>query len=311
MPRYLYLDQKDWIDIAKVRARKADASGLRSSAEELVRLIACGELRVPISQSHVLETWKITDSRQRSELADAMIPLSRRAAMAPLSRVWESEFDSLFSSDNSVEEPFGTGLQFALGLEAASISLWPDDASEVLKALTEREILAGSRADVVEPDDQERLADAQGWARWLDARSRDLVRMCGSLRDDSDRIAWFVLNMFGHEPIHRAIGLNAVDDFLGSLREPGGPWSLVQRMPSLATLAELVRLRYPNLDQKWRATDIHDLRALAVALPYCDAVLTDNAWASLIRRSEYIDSLGTVVASGQFALTKALAALPT
>ena len=82
--------------------------------------------------------------------------------------------------------------------------------------------------------------------------------------------------------------LIAADISTDELQELGGRGleALVSSVPSLFVLTELRRLRYANAAQDFRRTDLNDIRALSVAIPYCDIVVTDKAWASLLRRSD-------------------------
>ncbi len=90
-----------------------------------------------------------------------------------------------------------------------------------------------------------------------------------------------------------------------------GSWTLVQRMPALAALTELVRLSYPNVQKLRKVSDFYDLRVLAVALPYCDVVSADGFWAKIIGRSSHIRTFNTAVVSGASAIGDALQHLET
>ncbi len=311
MPRYFYLDQKDWIDIAKLRAGKPDIEHLRAAVKRLAPMVASGDVVVPLSSGHVAETWKITNHRQRRGLALEMTMWSRRFAIAPLASVVDWEFDQVAGELNgSLTHPepaqvFGVGLDFALGLQRELVMPWSEDTPEYMKAATEFEILAGTLGDGRTAEDEQREVDAQRSANWLTDLSQELARTSDQVGSDQDRIAACVIGMTELSLFHRAIGAGVHRELFQLLTDER-PWALVRRMPSLATLTELIRLSYPNVQKPRKATDFYDLRVLAVALPYCDVVSTDGFWADIIRRSAHIGSFGTAVVSGRSGLEDSL-----
>jgi hypothetical protein len=83
------------------------------------------------------------------------------------------------------------------------------------------------------------------------------------------------------------------DAFLDFLRHEGF-WAVVQEMPALAVLTELLRVGYPNVRKAWKMNDYNDLRFLSVALAYCSAVCCDRDMGAPARRSQYISTRGAI-----------------
>src|SRR3954471_20257085 len=62
--------------------------------------------------------------------------------------------------------------------------------------------------------------------------------------------------------------------------DSGGPErapALVRGMPSTEVSVELKTAWHRNSVKQWNANDIYDIDALAVAVPYCDIVVTEKA----------------------------------
>ena len=307
-PPLLYLDQKDWIALARVHVGKAGA--LSSDVKRLVELAASGRIVLPFSESHVLETGGIGQPRQREDIATTILVLSRRNSIAPLHALWRHEANSFFWRRLGASKardvcPFGRGLLFALGVGERQLTPpWPPDASEAEIALAEMWAIA--EPSRLSPS----AADLDRRHRW-DRLAKALTQVGEELRRDrakyneQDRLAAATLTMFGNDYIHHAIAADVADSYIQFVRSEG-PWAVVQEHPSLAVLTELHRLRYKNAQKSWNTNDIHDLRFLGVALAYCDGTCPDRYWADISRRSQVIVKRGCIVSAGRHAIVEML-----
>jgi hypothetical protein len=303
-PARLYLDQKDWIQLAKLRAGDPTVEQLRPAGQLLAQRVVTGGISVPLSQNHVLETWNTRDAGQRFNLASVMLALSRRAAIAPMNVVWKQELDQFLGRQFGVgpgtpPTPFGTGLMFALGLTAEEVESYPQEADVPLMEFLVLSEPEGVGSGLRERADQRRA----GWIRWAQAGEAAAAQLLPDRGryNEQDRLAAVTLSLLGNQLIDQAIGRGAHETLLAFLRSEG-PWALVRQLPSLATFTELHRLRYPNVSRPWEAQDYHDLQSLSVALAYCDGVLPDRFWGDIARRSAILTNRGVIVESGRDAL---------
>ena len=88
-------------------------------------------------------------------------------------------------------------------------------------------------------------------------------------------------------------GLESLND----LFTPTGVRRAFDSMPSFDASVSLKTSLHRNAEHWWTANDVHDIDALAVALPYCDVVLTDGAMASRTVQAGLASRYGTVVLS--------------
>jgi hypothetical protein len=305
----LYLDQKDWISVARVRLQKAEPSD-RRVVEALAKGFATGRLIVPFSESHVLETGLRQQPIKWLDVAMTIMLLSKRHSIAPLHSLWVQEADAFLArrfgvSVDGAPQPFGKGLAFALGTSEDELTLpWTPDASDAEIAIIEMYFVAEPVRSGPTDYDRERQARREAWAASMASISRELAKDREKY-NEQDRLAMLALMLPGNEMIGRAIGHGVPDVYLAVLREEG-PWAVVKEMPSLAVLSELLRLSYRDTTRRWTPNDYYDLGYLSTALAYCDAVCPDKYWGDLAMRSEHIASSGVIITTGQDAVPQAV-----
>jgi hypothetical protein len=309
-PAALYLDQKDWIALARLRTGKRCPDGFREVAIALTVRISTGDVFTPLSESHFLETRRISNPKQRQDVATNMLIISRRHALAPLHHLWPQEADVFFrlhfgAATDAEPEPFGKGWAFALGYPDELVAPWPATASEADIALAEMFAVAEPDRSEMSDAETERERRRDEWAKVMTEAADSLVKD-RTKYNEQDRLAAATVQMLDRGGlIDRAIALDVQEPFLDFVRQEGF-WAVVRTMPTLAVLTELLRLRYPNVSEPWKVNDYNDIRFLSVALAYCSAVCCDNHWGDLARRSEYIASRSVVIATGELAIASAL-----
>lgn len=78
------------------------------------------------------------------------------------------------------------------------------------------------------------------------------------------------------EPFKSAFAVRGLDP-TNILKDPKSGRAFLQAMPSTDVAMELKVAWHKNRDKSWLPNDIHDMDALALAVPYCDVVVTENA----------------------------------
>ena len=66
-------------------------------------------------------------------------------------------------------------------------------------------------------------------------------------------------------------------------------------IPSRWAEMKLRHQRQANPQKSWEGNDLNDVTSLAVAVPYCDVVVTEKSWASLINAAKVGDRFDTLV----------------
>ena len=78
------------------------------------------------------------------------------------------------------------------------------------------------------------------------------------------------------DPLTPALGKigMTVQDFLAQGAE--GITQFIHDIPTADVLVAFTKANLKNLNRTWKKNDIHDMDALAVAIPYCDVVVTEK-----------------------------------
>jgi hypothetical protein len=71
---------------------------------------------------------------------------------------------------------------------------------------------------------------------------------------------------------------------------------ILDDIPSRWVEMKLRHLRQSNPQKAWDGNDLNDVTALSIAVPYCDVVVTEKSWASMISAAKVEQPFGTVVA---------------
>lgn len=71
--------------------------------------------------------------------------------------------------------------------------------------------------------------------------------------------------------------------------------AIIEAIPSRWVEMKLRHQRQANPQKTWEGNDLNDVTSLAVAVPYCDVVVTERSWASLINAAKVGDRFATVV----------------
>jgi hypothetical protein len=71
--------------------------------------------------------------------------------------------------------------------------------------------------------------------------------------------------------------------------------AIIDAIPSRWAEMKLRHRRQANPQKAWEGNDLNDVTSLAVAVPYCDVVVTERSWASLINAAKVGDRFDTLV----------------
>ena len=111
--------------------------------------------------------------------------------------------------------------------------------------------------------------------------------------------------------VKREVAAGALHDIFGPLSEAlrraevtieefealgeSGWIEFLHDLPSRDVDLELLQLRHRNPQKSWDVNDLADVSALAIAVPYCDVVVTERLWADLVKRAKLDQKYNTVV----------------
>lgn len=310
----VYLDQMKWIDLARAQVGHPKGEPFVRHLREFERLVGEGRLRLPLSAAHYYETGKQRDERRRQQLTATMMHLSQSLRIAPPHIIvpWEARraLAAILNLPLSVHNIplFGEGAAHA----HASPSLRYDAPAEYRGTPLPEDVRAALERRA-RPLFEEALLSASAPAGLPD-ELRVVLGEFKSLTDDkfvkgqNDVAA--ELQKLGRHRLDDVMLGTAVADIMTPLLEAASSMNvsliedvidagrmkeLVEHMPSRWVEMKLRRVRQANPQKRWHGNDLNDVTALAIAIPYCDVVVTERSWAAMVSDAKVPRRFDTLV----------------
>lgn len=329
-PRVLYLDMNVWVEMAK--GLRDDDLEWTQTVDRLIEAVDEERIVVPLSTAHYLELWHRRRRESRESVAAIMRDVSRYATIPSAHVVRQFEARALAQSWTS--ESLSTVEPGLLGQGAAHAFGRPEGRFRFVERVASPDGAIREGAAVAPDDDWDRPVKEAGLWEWFQlVGHQDLLEdPTGLERSPEHRFGSATLE---HELFLRARlqrhplspqklrDLMDIEEFesmreyiadaalgLGLSPPPAlasggfGPESadtirdVIRAIPTAHTWSTLRYLKHRDLNLPWEQHDWTDLAALAVAIPYCDAVITEKRWAHLANTSELSAQYDTTVAAG-------------
>lgn len=333
-PRILYLDMNLWVDMARGCAR-AEPVWIHVR-ERLAQSVQAGRIAVPLSPAHYLELWHRRDHASRRNVAELMKDVTGYATIPSPHVVRQLEARALVQSWVDPSRPMPTGRDL-LGHGAAHAFGRPYGRLRFVESIASPDGTV-SEGPAVDPSPEwERAREHPGW-EWfqLFGLDEDIPEELGFDRAPEHRFgttqldhelrvrAWLRSHPHErrrHQDMVVAEEFESVREYIETIciemRVPPpenlrtGNWGpesgeairrLVRSTPSADVWSTLRFLKHRDLNLPWEQHDWTDLWALSVAIPYCDAVVTEKRWAHLSNLGQLGLRYGTSIGSGRRAV---------
>ena len=328
-PRVVYLDLNHWITLAKALTGHPDGGRHRDILDRLFHSVEQGHAVFPLSLPIYVEVLKIADHRRRSDLRKVMERLGGFAVVTSrhviVTHEIEALLDNLVGPNPNPIDPMdyldwdvfralgmrgGVKVVTREGEDVTStvrrrFSGGPDEFDRIVNehmVTLNREVLDGPS-----PQDEsdfrvrghrpERIleryvqdaASEHVWARLLDENPqwrRSRLRDAVSARE----VAFHII-----EIVKTAANARGVEAFEEIFRGVEDPPRTFDAMPSFDVSVTLKTAIHRNAEHVWTNNHVHDIYALASALPYCGVVVTDREMTALVKRTKLDQRLGTTV----------------
>lgn len=310
-PIAVYLDTNHWYDLGKVLAGRSDDDTDKALLSRLRQLVEEKKIFLPLSAIHYMELRENPRDRLTSEAADAMEQLSDFWALSPSAVVLAEEIDEQlqirFGRPDVIRKSprFGRGFGFAHGEPGQFVLTGPPEAQAALRrrlgddgiqALQERASALFERAALAESrnvPDFNVYADRDAAEEHL----REVQRFVENLRRDASlrarlgdailarELASEILRSFSDAIQYAAVGVDKYELARKVTEDRAVLSDIVTAMPSRRVAMAIRTAYFGNLEHRWKVSDLRDIEALALAMPSCDVVVTDNAVCSALRRA--------------------------
>ncbi|MFI9587846.1 hypothetical protein ACIHCQ_39990 [Streptomyces sp. NPDC052236] len=316
-PPSVYLDQWVWVRLAQAALGKPRES-FDTQVLTAVQEASAAGVAFPLSSTHYFETSQITDPRQRMDVARVMASVSlcrtlRSHAVLLRHQLLHAMHVSFArpAFRPTAPEPLGVGVAWAFQGERSSMDLFDAsgrvDSSSIpglrpwlrrVNQLVEFQVLAGPadseveelrrlgyRPETVVASDRSRLAWEEFFTDLLkgERMSREELRV----RVQARELVHEYMDVFGkllaeyRVDLWRAVGFDPRRPRSGR----PGMTAFADRVPSLRITVDLKVQLFRNPSKPWKASAIHDIDALSIAVPYCHVVVPDSEMGDLLSRS--------------------------
>jgi len=323
-PLLVYLDQNHWIGLAKASVGHPDGGRYVEVLAACRRAKRESAALFPLSGTHYMETIKISDPSRRANLALIMEELSGFATLASRSVVMRLELEeslNQITGPPSINGPtvplLGWGVHHSVGFKAnMGVFDSSDNASDEVRVL-----LGGARADELltkarweveramlrgpATQDEETRLRAVGWlpdaaVRTAQKRAEQEAHQVGVLDQDPiwrgprlrDVISARELMIELDSALQRSLAARG-RTFGSVIREPAAARKFTRSMPSTEVAIEMKTQRHRNVNTVWDSNTIFDIDAMALAVPYCDAVVTERHAHDTLSRADLGERMET------------------
>lgn len=312
----VYLDQMKWIDLARAKTGHPLGDAFQSNLRVFRDNVENGSMAFPLSAAHYYETGKAKDPQRRKHLAETMMELSRSLRIAPPHTIvpWEAKRALVKILEVPLSIPridlFGEGAAHAYSSPSLAY-VAPEShrgvrLPEEIRAELQRSAGYDLEMALLSATAPNGLPDGwrvvlAGFKAMTDAKfvqGQNLVaaelKKLGRHRLDDVLLGTAVADIIVPlQEAARELGISLFAEVLdaGRMRE------LVEHMPSRWVEMKMRGLRHSNPQKAWHGNDLNDVTALAIAIPYCDVVVTERSWAAMLNAARVPQRFNTVVTS--------------
>jgi hypothetical protein len=292
--RVVYLDQNHWSTLSawRIGSDRVTAENA-AAAERLVDLAQAGQVVLPVSAGHLVETTPLFDE-PRVARAGTLLEVSRGWQMRNPVHVRSDELRLGIVGHDSprATDVFAPGADelFSLPRSRVNLSDLPEPFAELGSELVPALAIAEALVDRNAIPDEGGEAMAASWAAKFQRLAEHLRSECASPRRIREVGHGMFLADLADEllAISRDLGLSP-DALLSRLPEKGEP---VRSMPYLSRARGTLTLRMSNPNQKWEPNDLIDIQFLTCAAGYADVVVGERQTIDYLRRVEDVPEGG-------------------
>lgn len=306
-PKFLYLDQNKWIDIARAHYGRDDGADFKDALAAVRTAVESGKLVVPISGVHVMETMAPADIERRRRTAEFIVDLSKNRMVVPYMSIRSLEILHAVLRVLG-QKPMASvrsglireGVAYALGAEA-EITGVPDHIRESL--LTEMRAPAVSIGLLVEAADratirETRQQDAAAVTQLEEIRRRAQTALSDEMRHRVELAELFSKGEPGTElrETLRALRLPEAE-FFEHLKSADEYIAFFHDIPTMDVFVTLSLARDRDTARPIHRNDLKDISFMAVAAPYANIIVTERYWGHQVKATGLASKYGTVIST--------------
>lgn len=284
MSKFIYLDQNKWIELARYNSGRDRKPDLKEIYDLIYEKSLSGEWVFPLSIIHYNETVTRKQEQQRHDLAKYMGIISRNWGIFPYGMYKKEELAACMNKEKYSYTPIKYNPGCFMGVLYNPEKLLSKQGIKVDKNMLDKANEIASRINFflwfVENgrDEIEELKEDNLFYQ----SSFDALRKEDDAHNIPEKWKFDILFMQCFKAEYKEI----LDELSISEEQKNNlSYELFKKQIPPSFYVDMALIYYSKLKNKQRKNDINDYKdivSLAQAVPYCDAVITENYWSSLI-----------------------------
>ncbi|MGK5112799.1 hypothetical protein [Geodermatophilus sp. CPCC 205506] len=319
----VYLDQTHWVSMAQARVNREKLERRRglaelTAADLLWRAVEAGEVRLPLSCAHLVETARAGAEARRADLADAMLAgyggwhMRHPIDVRGMELRWglRPEPDAAPDARDVFTQAPGAPFRAAeFEPYVCRDPAFPEPVRRLIELLTWRDTWAATLREDSLTTEEQAHADAHINA-WADGYADLSAYMRDNPTDRDIRLvaAGKTYADLGLELAQAAVALGMT---IAEFRERINVDVCIDffaALPFVGRVMEVTHQRVRNPSERWARNDLNDLLYLACAAGYADVVVAEKHMTHHLRTAARHSRPGAVVVGDLKALQKHLEA---
>jgi len=311
MPKIIYLDQNHWIKLLKVKKGQVNDKDILKLLQKILKASKDDSAIFPVSNIHLIETYKRKNSEKRNEMLDFMIEVSQGYAIIPYISIQKYEIRQAVLKQvglpykNVKQYAIGKGIPYIMGKKPEIINKdgtrpdFPKDLQDKIREATYN--IETFKLCIKNKEYIDAVRNHLKKEEALTKKIEDRIKKDMSFVKDKELRRRFTIFRLFHEIIVPEMYEVAKELYLD-------PWEIMpqgvskkwvydylQSIPSLYISWVLQFRRDVRCQGKIKQSDINDITALSMAIPYCDIVVTDKMWEDIAKKEKLGELYGTVI----------------
>lgn len=313
MPKFIYLDQNKWIDLAKAIINPKHNTQYHEVSQLIQNKVESQEWLFPLSLVHFIETLRRSEPGSRRRLALVMSKISKQSAIKSYVDIEEIELFNLLAKVHAPNEvravqPIEYNVLTAIGVTKVELSaksympscLVREVATLLIQLISDDYLFEKMIMDIecdsllakIDGEDRQAVDMWTAEQSFLKPFSGELKYKVFLLR----QIAPFLAMAASRFAIHFNLSKDEVIPY-NAMSKPEDALRYFEGVPSLETRIRLMFDRMRNPEHKIELHDSRDISFLATAIPYCDIVITERTWKHVANSQGLCKKYNTVVES--------------
>ena len=278
----VYLDQNKWIELAQIFHGKSSSQKDSGLLKEIEASIECG-FKYPLSAIHYMEFARISDVERRKRLGEVMSKYSRGLTLASIRAIAIKEIEvSLKQFFQKIKlrsfNLIGNGIEHAFG--QSFDKPFPDR----LNRFIDEAILNGIDNFNIEPISHFSTEHREKFRAHLESLHQTKTKL-----DKSKWENWLYAMTITDilKPLYFVMKNNGIDKDAFENFSADQYKKFVDAMPSRHLDVHLYRQVLKDSNYKPKISDLEDWAGLGIAACYCDVVVCEKHFASMLKRDKF------------------------